>query len=338
MGVFVVDADVMARARFGTSRLVETTAALSVLHRTDALPWHRAWRDAHLPAWRERLADDPVAAAVVAHAYGRSWIADFLTVPPEAPDLSLDQELEHLESLSDEQVRADLAFVREPLPPEASATGLAATVADLLRWVWDTTVLPEWPRRRRVLQADVVARTARLSTEGWSGVLRGLAPDVRWLGDGQLQVNAGRFPPRDIRGGDLLFFAAHSRGGSVQWRLPDRYALVYPVSGSSSVTSAAVPGSLARLLGPARARVLVQTQAPVSTTALTALTGLPLGSVGGHLRVLLDAGLLERRRAGREVLYWCSDAGASLLAAGTAGGPATASTLDPAYASGRSYA
>ena len=315
VGVFVVDADVMARARFGTSKLVETTAALSVLHHTDPLPWHREWRAAHLPAYLERLAADPVAAAVVAHAYGRTWVADFLTVPPPAPDLSLDAELAHLEALSDEQVRADLAVVRTPLPPEVAAGGLAATVAGLLRWLWDTAVRPEWPRRRRVLEADVVARTARLASEGWSGVLRDLAPGVRWLGDGLLQVNAGRFPPRDIRGCDLLFLAAHSRGGSVQWRLPDTYALVYPVSGSAVTDPAAVPDALARLLGPARARVLVQARSPVSTTALTAVTGMPLGSVGGHLRVLLDAGLLERRRAGRQVLYWCSDAGEALLAA-----------------------
>jgi hypothetical protein len=102
MAVFVVDADVMARARFGTSRLVETVAALNILRRDDPLPWHRTWRDAHLPAFRSRLATDPVAAAVIRHAYGRGWIADFLTVPPSAPDLSLDAELAHLESLSDD--------------------------------------------------------------------------------------------------------------------------------------------------------------------------------------------------------------------------------------------
>lgn len=317
MGVFVVDADVLARARFGTSRLIDTTAGLSILRRPDVLPWHRAWRDAHRAAWTARLADDPVAAALVGHAYGRSWVADFLTVPPAAPDLPLHVELEYLESLSDAQVRTDLAFVSEPLPPEASASGLAAVMAELLRWVWDTTIRPEWPRRRRVLLADVVARTARLSHEGWSGVLRDLAPGVRWLGDGRLQVNTGRFPPRDIRGADLLFFAAHSRGGSVQWRLPDRYALVYPVSGAAAACSAVVPEALARLLGATRARVLLLSQTPVSTTALTALTGLPLGSVGGHLRVLLDAGLLERRRAGRQVLYWCSDTGTALLSAST---------------------
>ena len=54
---------------------------------------------------------------------------------------------------------------------------------------------------------------------------------------------------------------------------------------------------------------------PTSTSALVAATGLPLGSVGGHLRVLLDAGLLERRRSGREVMYWRSPVGATLVEA-----------------------
>lgn len=252
-----------------------------------------------MSAWRGRLAGDPVAAALVAHAYGPSWIADFLTVPPAAPDLTLDQELEHLEPLEDAQIRADLAVVRQPLPPEASATGLAATVADLLRWVWSTAIHPEWPRRKQVLRADVVARTARLSTEGWSGVLRDLAPGVRRLGGrhapGQHQpVPASRHPrrrPAVLRRTQPRRRCAVASTGPLCPRLP--------VSGSSTAQSADVPHALARLLGRSRARVLCTAQAPVSTSALTALTGLPLGSVGGYLRVLLEAGLLERRRAGR---------------------------------------
>ena len=46
---------------------------------------------------------------------------------------------------------------------------------------------------------------------------------------------------------------------------------------------------------------------------------MPIGSVGGHLRVLLDAGLLERRRAGREVLYRWSDAGQALVTSAGSG-------------------
>ncbi len=164
-----------------------------------------------------------------------------------------------------------------------------------------------------MLQADIVSRTSRLSRDGWSGVLEGIGPGVRWIGDGRLQVNQRWYPPRDIRGADLMFIAAHSRTGWVSWRLPDRYAVNYPVTGIFAGQPTPTPDPLARLLGRARANILMQTESPTSTSAVSAITGLPLGSVGGHLRVLLDAGLLERRRAGREVMYWWSDSGRTLV-------------------------
>jgi len=46
-----------------------------------------------------------------------------------------------------------------------------------------------------------------------------------------------------------------------------------------------------------------------------ALTGQGLGSVGRHLKVLLDARLVQRRRAGRSVLYYRTAAGEALLEA-----------------------
>jgi DNA-binding transcriptional ArsR family regulator len=53
---------------------------------------------------------------------------------------------------------------------------------------------------------------------------------------------------------------------------------------------------------------------PRSTTRLAALTGLPSGAIGNHLRVLLEAGAVLRRRAGREVLYWRASLGDALAA------------------------
>jgi DNA-binding transcriptional ArsR family regulator len=55
--------------------------------------------------------------------------------------------------------------------------------------------------------------------------------------------------------------------------------------------------------------VLVLLGSPLSTTQLTAVTGQALGSVGRHLKVLREAGLVERRRAGRTVLYVRTAAG-----------------------------
>lgn len=305
----------MARTRFGTSQLADTLAALRILASPATPPWFHRWRSQHLAAYHTRLAADPVAAALVSAAFGPRWTADFLTVPPAAPDLTLGEELEHLEALSDAQLRADLEVVRRPLPAALSASGLAAAASDLLHWVWDTTVAPEWPRRSRVLRADIISRTSRLSSQGWSGALDDIAAGVRWIGPDRLQVNQHPFPPHDIRGRDLTFIAAHSAGSWVSWRLPDRYAVTYPVAGVLVDDPVPDPRPLARLLGPARARVLVHAEHPISTSALVATCGIPLGSVGGHLRVLLDAGLLERRRSGREVLYWWSAAARSLVAA-----------------------
>ena len=71
---------------------------------------------------------------------------------------------------------------------------------------------------------------------------------------------------------------------------------------------------VARLIGPSRARILRLLGQPRSTTQLAALTSLPPGAVSGHLRVLLEAGAVLRRRAGREVLYWRTSLGDTLAA------------------------
>ncbi|TDW21697.1 ArsR/SmtB family transcription factor [Kribbella kalugense] len=308
MSEFLVDADTLVTARFGTSQLTETVSALKLL-RVPVEPWFRPWKDAHGRAFQSQLKQHPVWAAIVESAFGTSWAADFFTVPPLEPDLALEDELGPLLALSDDHIRADLSVVRTPLPRILLDTsGLAAEAAGLLRWIWTTTIEPEWPRRFRVLQADIVSRTSRLSEQGWSGVLRGLGPDVRWLGDGRIQVNRWDYPVTDVRGHDLMFIAAHTQRVNVSWRLPDRFALAYPVTGIFA-TTATPDEPLVQLLGRNRARILAEAVSPVSTTLLVATTGLSLATVSDHLRVLTDAGLLERRRSGRSVLYWQSDTG-----------------------------
>ncbi|MEU4192079.1 winged helix-turn-helix domain-containing protein [Kribbella sp. NPDC026611] len=312
MSEFLVDADTLANARFGTSQLVETVSALRLL-RAPVEPWFRPWKDAHLAAYQAQLAANPLWSALLESAFGRSWVADFLTVPPSEPDLDLESGLDLLTSLDDDHIRADLSVVRTPLPPILLAShGLAAAAADLLRWIWKTTVEADWPRRLRLLQADIVSRTSRLSEQGWSGVLHGLGPDVRWLGEGRIQVNRWDYPVTDVRGRDLMFIAAHTQRVGVTWRLPDRFALTYPVTGIFATTEPATE-PLVQLLGRNRAQILVSAVQPVSTTLLVATTGLSLATVSDHLKILTEAGLLERRRSGRSVLYWQSATGRQLI-------------------------
>lgn len=320
MGWWQVSADTLAGSRFVPSPLAETTAALIVLHRDWAAhPGERAWLDTHRAAWRARLAADPVTALLLDTGIRPRWIAGLFTIPPVLVvrgDPGFGTELAQLRACGNQLTRDGLAAELDaPLPAALDGQDLPGLAADLLAWVWDQTVRPTWPRRHRIIEADIVARTARLGRDGWAGALDRLRPGTRWLGEGRLQINALDYPPRQISGAQLLFVPVTPSCGWVSWEEPHRYALVYPCSGVLAGDAPPVPDALSALLGPARAQVLVLLGTPLSTTQLTALTGQGLGSVGRHLKVLLDARLVQRRRSGRSVLYTRTEAGHTLIRA-----------------------
>ncbi len=318
MGWWHVSAGTLAGSRFVLSPLAEVTASLKALERgTVAHPGERAWMDAHLPAYRRRTADDPVAALLVRAGLGRSWNATFLTPTPTGTgEQTFGDELERIRRTPAGTARTDLEVSLDgPLPAQLRRSGLPERAAGLLEWVWTRTVAPYWPRRRRVIEADVVARTAQLSRGGWACDLDDMRAGMRWLGQSRLQITAHDHPPREMSGGRLMFVPVTPRHSWVSWE-SDRCAVVYPCSGSlADVGRTQAPEPLRALLGQARAAVLVLLDSPKSTTQLVALTGQGLGSVGRHLRVLLDAHLVQRRRAGRSVLYYRTAAGEVLVKA-----------------------
>lgn len=326
MGTWVVPADLLARSRFVVSPLNETVAALTVLSRPDppGVPWQRAFRSAHREAYVEHVAADPVRAALADNVWRPrrgstpGWLADFITLPPVRGGAGFEEELAQLAVWDDDRIRAEILSLRPgPLPPALEGAGLREAVAALLTWVWTATVEADWPRRRRVLEADIVSRTQRLASQGWAGVVPTLGARMEWLPGGVLRINSYDLPERDLSGArELSFVPVHSNGQWVAWELPDRFAVLYPVTGAQAPRDEPAPGGLARLVGANRARVLALLDEPRSTTQLAALTGLPLGAVGNHLRVLLDAGAVLRRRSGREVLYWRTSLGDGLVAAG----------------------
>jgi DNA-binding transcriptional ArsR family regulator len=321
MGWWRVSADTMAGSRFVVSPLTEAAACLIALQKAVAAhPGERAWLDAHLPAYREILAADPVTALLVKSALATHWIADFLTPTPSGdPDPDFGEELSRIRQTSDAAVRTDLAVALGHSPPrELNRDDLPERAAGLLEWVWTETVLPDWSHRRRILEADVVARARLLSLGGWVAAIDTIRPGTRWLGDGRLQINAYDYPPREISGAQLLFVPVTPRQGWASWDAPHRYALTYPCSGAlADPGRSPAPEALGRLLGPSRAGVLMLLGTPKSTTQLVALTGQRLGSVGRHLKVLLDARLVQRRRAGRSVLYYRTSTGNALVEAQT---------------------
>lgn len=318
MGSWQIDTDTLARSRFVLSPFAETFASLTLLHAgTGAHPGEAAWLRAHLPGYRARLAADPVAALLVRAALGTSWIADFLC-PTSCAGESFEGTVARVRAATPCQARADLCVsLRGPLPAALERDDLPEQGTALLTYVWEETVRPYWERRRRILEADVVARTARVGRGGWAAGLESLRPGTtRWLGESRFQVNLHANPPREVAAGaELLFMPVTPRTGWVSWEGQERYAVVYPCLGALAEdhTRRPVPTGLGSLVGTARAALLALLGTPMSTTQLVAVTGQGLGSVGRHLRVLLDAGLVERRRSGRSVLYVRSAAGQVLL-------------------------
>ncbi|GAA2592830.1 transcriptional regulator [Actinomadura fulvescens] len=310
MGWWQVNADTLARGHFVISPLAETTAALKTLHHaTPAHPRERAWLDTHLPAYRRRLAADPVTALLVHAALGPTWNATFLT-PAPVPGATFDQELTRVRATPPGTARTDLGpSLRGPLPTALDRDDLPERAADLLTWIWTRTVHPTWPHRRRALEADIIARTTHLGHGGWAAALGDLRPGMRWLGGDRLQITTHDHPPRHLTGDQLVFVPVTPHRTWLAWD-DHRSAVVYPCSATRRT-----PAALAALLGPRRAAVLTLLDTPKSTTQLTTLTGHGLGTIGRHLKILLDAHLIQRRRAGHSVLYHRTATGDALVQA-----------------------
>jgi len=325
MGWWQLNADTLAHSRFVISPLAETFARLKLLHTGDAAhPGERDWLRGHLPGYRALLAADPVTDRLIRAGLGREWIADFLTPTPRGGE-EFAREVARVRSTPPDLARAHLrTALAGPLPAALDRDDLPERAGALLEWVWRQTVRPYWERQRRVLEADVVARTARAGRGGWASVLDSLRPGrTRWLGQNRLQINLHEYPPREISGADMVFVpVTPQRHGWVSWDDGERYAVIYPCTAVLADTGdRAVPAGLGALLGQARAGVLVLLDSPMTTSQLTAVTGQGLGSVGRHLKVLREAGLVGRRRAGRAVLYGRTAAGDVLVeAAGPGGG------------------
>lgn len=310
MGTWHVPADLLARARFAVSARAEIVTALNALQRpADAT--ERAFHAAHQEAFDAMLAANPLRRAVLDHSFrprrGRQpgWQADFMCLPPGPATsaggaLDIDTELAAVAALPDSAVRADMELtMQRPLPPKLRSAPVTDAVVGLLRWVWTRTLATDWQRRDQILQADIVARTSRLANHGWAAVLRDLGRDREWVGDGQLRINWYDLPTRYLpTDAQLHFVPVLSLSGWVAWDEPKSYAIYYPVAGRLADADSGLRDGLGPLIGPNRAALLRLLDQPTSTTALAAVLQLPIGSVGNHLRVLLQAGVVMRRRSG----------------------------------------
>lgn len=326
MGIWLINADVLAGSRFRTSALAETIASLLVLaERLPNRPGQLTLPAELRAAFQARLADDPVGRAFLKGALLPRWLANFLCPPPRDDERTFDDEMHRIRTASSAVLRADLAGD----DPALDVPDLSDRIADVLDWVWTEAVEPDWQRREQAFEADIIARTRRLSTSGWASALDDMRPGMRWLAKGRLQINAYDYPPHDLTDGQLLFIPTTGARGWVGRRRPHLYSIVYPCAGLLAEGRPTAPDALHRLIGPARATLLNLLDNPMSTTQLVSVTGFALGSVGNHLKVLLDAQMVRRRRAGRSVLYYRTPDGDRLIRAVTLNDPTSITAALP---------
>lgn len=319
----MVGPDDLAVSRFAISPLGELEHLLRHLGGTGG-------RGNRLPPplrtrWRERFAQvrqDPGIRALLAlqsSAYG----ANFVAPPPNGVAQTLSDDLAAVRATPLSLARAEItkALASGPAPEPQIARWLSRRdvvdqIADTLQMAWRALIAPDWPQLQAIIERDVVHRADQLTRFGWAGAVTGMHRNVVWH-NATVEIRERPSGQARLDGRGLLFVPSVFiyPGLAIYLDPPWRPALVYPARGSAALWAVQPrpPGSLRRLLGTSRAHLLFVLDTPTSTTQLVATTGMSLGAVGGHLRIMLDAGLLSRARSGRTVLYQRTPVGEALL-------------------------
>jgi DNA-binding transcriptional ArsR family regulator len=314
MTTLYVDSQVLATARFAVSPFAETVAALNLLAGRRLGPATTTWTARHRAA-ADEVRRDPVGHALLELLARTSWVPDFLTPPVAGRSATFTAELAAVARTAPEKARADLATSLGPtLPASFAAPDLVARVTRILEHVWSACVRSDWSRHRAVLERDIIHRAGLLATAGWAQALAGLGPAVRWLGAGRIRVNDYDGAEEHVGPAQLIFVPCALGAGWLGIRPPEAYVVVYPARGAGSPSGPPAGSGADALIGATRARLLRSLDNPGTPSQLAALHELSLGTVGEHLSILLDGGVVTAARAGRSVWYSRTALGDALLA------------------------
>lgn len=161
----------------------------------------------------------------------------------------------------------------------------------------------------------MLRRSRQLAVGGARELFADLHPNVRWLGD-RLVVTRSWEYSASLGDGLVLVPTSFSWPDVTVMVEPYRPMLIYPATGVGTLWTSGpppAPGALAALLGRTRAQILTALADPATTSVLARRMSLTPGAVSQHLTVLADAGLVTRRRLGREVVYRRTPVGDSLV-------------------------
>lgn len=302
----------IAPAGLGAVRLqISPVHSLVGLLRLGLTSASHPWQRAAAGAVRRALAQPSVAVVrelLPARGVGNVPV---MSLRPEAGAHTWAEELAAIEALEPVQVRADVAESGRDGPRVRCAVDagtLGREVAAALDRLWRELLADDWPRVEQSLRAEVARVGGEMATTGVARAVDGLHPRVHWVaGDDAASIVLDRSicGRRQVGAEGLVLlpnvFLWDEPLVSVGARVE---AIMYPCRPEQTRADAAAGGRrLARLMGVTRARVLEATTSPTTTTELAGRLELPVSTVSTHLAVLLEAGLVVRRRAGRSVIY-----------------------------------
>ena len=325
-----LDEVTLARTRIAISQLLDMIRGLEILHRhPTSVPWPYAdWAQGA----REVLRTAPETAPLRLYGdlygtdHGRPTPDVFTPIPEEAfPDL--EAELGRLRSTPPALVREQVEkhypegapdFLRGYVEDPVSAF---ARLADAFAMFWEQAMAPYWPAMRTALDEEVLLRARRLAAEGPDALLLDLHGPEVW------QAPVLNFPKRNKESSLVavdqrlllipLIFAENTTMVSTDH--PRIQSISYQARGAARLAGRSAghrpdrPDRLAVLVGPARAALLRALGRPSTTTGLAGELGLAPSTVSEQLAGLLAAGVVQRRRSGRSVLYELEPSGVSLL-------------------------
>lgn len=309
----------LARLRFAFSPVSEAVASLRMLQDPARHALHLPW----IRAVRPRLAGLDLRLLYALVPLG-PYYTDFLTPPPRTPIPDIGAELALAAAADPDTAAAEVArvpaadtpLVREFLADPA--TGIARATAQLSLY-WDTALAEFWPQIRGLFEAELLRRTRQLAREGAGAMFNDLHPNITW-NDGRLSVRTRAWRRSGPLTGDgmILVPSVFHWPDTAVMAEPYQAILVYPAPGVATVWSEGVipaSGALNALIGRTRARILLALADPATTSILARRLAMTPGAISQHLKVLHEAGLLVRRRTGREVMYERSRLGDTLCAA-----------------------
>lgn len=300
----------LLRTRFAIAPLMELVGAMYVLRTPDRSVVHRPW----VERVRPRVEHLDLSLLDAATPYGTRFWPVFVGPPPRTPHAEIGDELERVLATPPERVRAEIRRTYPAGPPAAAQpfvddTGRALRgLVDQMESFWDVALAPWWTRISAVLESEIASRARSLVTVGSRAAFTGLHQTVTW-DEGTLYVRPTTKEPADVdlAGRGLLLIPAAFVWPKVWPRTDPPWdpALVYPAPGIGDLWAAGEPrdNALESLIGRRRSRILAELARPASTLELARRLNVSAGGVSEHLSVLRRAGLVARRREGRQVIY-----------------------------------